>query len=118
MTDTPAGAPPQDDGIRHYALLCIAGMGAIALALFLRGLDALALLPALVGGLALAFRWRSGALLGVLTIVAWLLAALHWPALHPAFIADEIVWMFRPVFTGPPVRRPVRPALLGAHDES
>jgi hypothetical protein len=119
MTETPAAPPtPQDEGIRHYSLLCMAGLGVVALALFLRGLDALALLPALVGGLAMVFRWRSGALLGVLTLVTWLLAVQHWPVLHPALIADEILLLFRPVFTSPPIRRPVRPGLIGAYDES
>jgi hypothetical protein len=116
MTEPPAGVPPPDDGIRHYTLLSIAGLGVIALALFLRGLDALAILPALVGGLAMLFRWRSGALVGVLLIVAWLLAAQRWPALHPAFVVEEIVWLFRPVFSDPPGRRFLLPSLPGGYD--
>ena len=77
MTEPQVAMLP-DEGVRHYSLLCIAGLGVTALALLLRGLDSLALLPALAGILAIIFRWRSGALV-VLLVVAWLLAALRWP---------------------------------------
>lgn len=115
MTHLPPAAPAPDDGVRHYTFLCLVALGLVALALFVRGLDTLALLPALVGALAMAFRWRSGAL-GVLVIVAWLLAAQRWPALHPAFVIQEVTWMLEPAGFGRPMRRYLRPWLTDAHE--
>jgi hypothetical protein len=114
MTEPPVVASP-NDGVRHYTMLCIGSLGVMALALFVRGLDTLSLLPALVGALAMLLRWRTGAL-GVLMIVVWLLAAQHWPVLHPVFIGQEATWLF--YYSGfgghpPPF---VQPALANAYE--
>jgi hypothetical protein len=113
MTEQPRAALP-DDGVRHYSLLCLAGLGVTALALFLRGLDTLAILPALVGVLMMVFRRRFGSVL-VLLIVVWLLAAQRWPVYHPAFIFQGIIQLFQPRF-GPFAPPYFRPALLGQYE--
>jgi hypothetical protein len=116
MTELPVAAPPPDDGVRHYTFLSLTALGAIVLALFWHGLDALSLLPALVGALALMLRWRGGAV-WVLLMVAYLLAAQRWPVLHPAFIAQEIAWLLYPVGFGQWQRVYLRPALIGPSSE-
>jgi hypothetical protein len=116
MTEMPVAAPPPDDGVRHYTFLSLTALGAITLALFWRGLDALSLLPALVGALAVLFRWRGGAV-WVLLVVVYLLAAQRWPVLHPAFISQEIAWLIYPVGLGQRPRLHLRPALIGPSSE-
>jgi hypothetical protein len=113
MTEQPL-AQSRDEGARHYSLLCLAGLGVTAIALFLRGLETLALLPALAGVLAMMFRWRGGALV-VLLVVAWLLAALRWPVYHPAFVVQEIVRWFQLLFGLRPFLY-LRPALLRSYE--
>jgi hypothetical protein len=74
----------------------------MALAFFLRGLDTLSLLPALVGVLSMLFRWRWGALY-VLLFAAWLLIAQRWPIFHPAFVAEESARLIQEVLLPSPM---------------
>ncbi len=63
----------QHPAARAYALLCTAALTGLLTALVLRRSDPWALLPALVGGVALVFRWRAGPMLVLLTValVLW-----------------------------------------------
>ena len=101
MTEMPLAAPSPDDGVRHYILLCLTGLGVTSLAMFLHGLETLALLPALVGVLWVMFRWRGGALV-VLLIVTWLLAAVRWPVYHPLFVFEGFARLFHLRLGSPP----------------
>jgi hypothetical protein len=115
MSTAPAASKP-NDGIHHYTMLCTAALGMMGLALFLRGLDLVSIiLPPLVGLTAMVFRWRTGAI-GVLFFLAWLLAAQHWPVLHPLFIAQEITWIFTNTGFAGPSGRYVRPMLIGGRE--
>jgi hypothetical protein len=115
MSTAPDTAAP-NDGIHHYSMLCIATLGMMALALFLRRLDMVSvLLPPLVGFVSMLFRWRTGAL-GVLFFLAWLLTAQQWPGLHPLFIAQDIAWIFTDTGFGGPTGRYVSPALIGGRE--
>src|SRR5437870_679815 len=101
MSQPPQVARPPDDGVRHYTLLCLVGLGMMALALFLRGLDTLAVLRGRAGEVAVGVRWRGGAL-GVLLSVAGLVAAQRWRVLHPAVVGEEVTWMVQPTGFGGP----------------
>jgi hypothetical protein len=116
MTGPPSAASPLDEGVRHYTFLSLTALGLIALALFWRGLEAVSMLPALVGVLALIFRWRGGAV-WMLVLVAYLLAAQRWPVLHPAFVTQELVWLVQPALFGQRPRLYIRPALSGPAGE-
>lgn len=92
--------PPDDQhpGAGAYALLCLTALTVMVLALVLRRPDPWALLPALVGGLALLFRWRWGPLLVVLSVVVLLWT--WWYGVNPGWLAFVVVtWVWRLLFS-------------------
>jgi hypothetical protein len=68
--------PNQHPAVRNYTLLCLAGLLLLSLVLMGHVLGPWALLPALVGFVALLSRWRAGPPMVLLT-VAFLLLARH-----------------------------------------
>ena len=115
MSKAPATSAPSG-GIHHYTMLCIAALGMMALALFLRGFDLVSLmLPPLLGLTAMVFRWRTGAL-GVLFFIAWLLTAQQSPVLHPLFIAQTIAWVFTNAGIGGDSGPSLRPTPIGGRE--
>ena len=87
----------QHPGARAYALLCLAALAVMVMALVLRRPDPWALLPALVGGLALLFRWRGGPLLVLLAVVVLLWT--WWRGINPGWLVFALVtWVRRLLF--------------------
>jgi hypothetical protein len=103
MSLTLEPATPPDDGVHHYTFLCLTALGVMTLAFFVRGVGLMCLLPAAVGGFALVFRWRTGAL-GVLFFVGWLVIAQNWPNrdyFNPLYVAQQLMQFVRVVFRPP-----------------
>jgi hypothetical protein len=73
MSAEPVRREEMPDGVRFYAVTALLALLAAALPLLLRGLEVWALLPSLLGALALVARWRIGPLLYLL--------GLFWVAL-------------------------------------
>ncbi len=116
MSSSPVAERPED-GARHYTFLALTALGVASLALFLRSKDVTSVLPVVVGALALAFRWRSGVLLGGLLMVVWLLAARRWAGLHPAFVIQSISYQLRSFFyIDLPTFRYIRPTFIQDSD--
>ncbi|MFI4982666.1 MAG: hypothetical protein ACHQIO_20125 [Nevskiales bacterium] len=69
-------SPPADQhpGISRYSLLGMIALTLMIVALLLRRPDAWALFPALLGALALTFRWRAGPVIVLLAVILLLLA--------------------------------------------
>jgi hypothetical protein len=103
-----------DDGIRHYTFLCLLALGVMALAFFLRGVGMLCLLPAAVGALTLATRWRSGAL-GVLLFVVWLVIAQRWWYFNPLFVMQQLVLGIENLLSPPGFHSVAQPMALPGH---
>jgi hypothetical protein len=103
-----------EDGIRHYTFLCMLALGLMALALFLRGVGILCLLPAAVGALTLMARWRSGAL-GVLFFVVWLVIAQRWWYFNPLFVVQQFVLGVENLLSPPGFRPAGQPMPLPSH---
>jgi hypothetical protein len=63
---------PRDDpepGISHYAMLCMGALTLMVAALILRRPDVWVMFPALLGALALVFRWRAGPVIVLLAVI-------------------------------------------------
>jgi hypothetical protein len=87
----------QHPGARAYALLCFGALSVLVVALVLRRPDPWALLPSLVGGLALLFRWRGGPLFVVLAVVVLLWS--WWLGINPGWLILAVVtWVRRLLF--------------------
>jgi hypothetical protein len=99
----------QHPAARAYALLCMVALTGLLTALMLRRSDPWALLPALVGGVALVFRWRSGPLLVLLAavFVVW----TWWLGIRPGWLFFTVwSWAWRWLMDQPtaPLRLPVQ----------
>jgi hypothetical protein len=81
--EAPAG------GRTVYAALALGALAVLVLPLLLRGFEEWSLLPALVGALALAVRWRAGPVL-VLLVLLWLVLADAW-GMSPLTLAETLV---------------------------
>jgi hypothetical protein len=91
-------ADDQHPGAGAYALLCLGALTVMVLALVLRRPDPWALLPALVGGLALLFRWRGGPLFVLLSAVVLLWT--WWDGVNPGWLLFVVVaWVWRLLFS-------------------
>src|SRR5262249_59545032 len=60
MSAEPVPKVSTPDGVRFYAVMALLALLAASFPLLLRGLEFWALLPALLGALSLAARWRIG----------------------------------------------------------
>jgi hypothetical protein len=105
-------APDPHPAVRDYGLVCVGSLTVMVLALVLRRPDGWALLPAVLGALGLAFRWRAApliVLLGLLVVLwSWwigtdpgrlFLYALGWGG---AWLLGWWSWHVPLVRTGPP----------------
>jgi hypothetical protein len=77
-SDPPSEPQP---GIGQYSLVCMGALAVMAVALLLRRPDPWALLPALLGALGLAFRWRAAPVIVLLAVI--LLLVSWWMRTDP-----------------------------------
>jgi hypothetical protein len=61
----------QDPAVRLYVFLCLAALVAFLIVLLQSGYGRWSLLPAVVGALSVAFRWRAGALYFLLAVMGF-----------------------------------------------
>lgn len=116
MSEPATALPPdQHPGVRDYSLVCMGALTLMVVALVLRRPDPWMLFPALVGALALLFRWRLGPLLVLLAVLLllwswWAGTTLGWLGLY---VMAWVRFMLagRWVHPLPPPRLPSRAAL-------
>jgi len=98
----PPGLLAGNAGALTYLLVCLAGLAAMLLGLFARGIEGSALFCAAVGLLAAVTRWRSGPLF-LLLFVAWVLFARNMGMGPMEYLLYLLGRSFQVVITGGPV---------------
>jgi hypothetical protein len=87
----------QHPAVRDYGLVCMGALTLTVAALVLRRPDVWCLFPALLGGLGLVFRWRSGPVIVLLALV--LLLTSWWLGTNPGmmllYAVGWVVWLLR-----------------------
>ncbi len=98
MSDPETSVPPdRQPAVRDYGLVCMGALTLTVVALVLRRPDVWALLPALLGGLGLMFRWRAGPVIVLLAVVVVLCS--WWIGTNPGrmilYVVGWVVWLLR-----------------------
>jgi hypothetical protein len=62
----------QDPAVRMYVFLCLAALVVVLVVLLQSGYGRWSLFPVVIGALAVAFRWRAGALLFLISLMGFL----------------------------------------------
>jgi hypothetical protein len=100
--ERPQGLLAGNAGALTYLLVCLAGLAAMLLGLFARGIEGSALFCAVVGVVAAVTRWRSGPLFFLLC-VAWVLFARNSGMGPMEYLLNLLGRSFQVVIAGGPV---------------